>query len=84
MQYLNSKKTRASLFGIAAFYLLYLAYGLFKDRRQTDTSMSPAARILFIAFFMLAAIALIVYAVREWLKADREEKHPPEDPKSLK
>ena len=70
---LNREKTRSSLLGVAGGYLVYLAYGLFRDRGQTDTAMSPAARILFIALFALAGVALMVYAVVLWLRSGKEE-----------
>ncbi|MBR6321237.1 MAG: hypothetical protein IKR59_00080, partial [Lachnospiraceae bacterium] len=52
--------------GLVAGYLLYIAYGLFQGREETDTSMTPAARYLFIALFTLSAIALLVYAFFVW------------------
>ena len=81
---MNKDKTRSGLFGVAALYLLYQAYGLFESRGDTDTTMKPTARILFISLFVLAAAALLVYAVRLWLKALRDEKQPPEDDTGLK
>ena len=58
---------------MAGGYLVYLAYGLFRDRAQTDTTMSPAARILFIALFALAGAALVIYALVLWLRSCKEE-----------
>ena len=81
---MNQQKTRSSLYGIVAAYLLYIAYGLFRDRNSADTTMTPAARILFIALFVLAAGALLVYAWRTWKQGSKEEDQPPEDKTSLK
>ena len=79
-------KTRAGLLGAAALYLLYISYQLFQSREDTNTTMTPAIRILFIVFFAAAAVALLCYAVYIWRQSVREdEQKPPEDdPKSLK
>ena len=66
-------KTRASLIGIAGAYLVYTAYQLFQGREDPQTTMSPAMMILFIALFALAGCALMVYAVRLWLRAAKDE-----------
>ncbi len=76
---MNQGQTRSSLLGIVGAYLLYTAYELFRDRGETDTVMTPAARYAFIALFVLAGAALIVYAVRVWKQAGREEEKKRED-----
>ena len=68
---LNNDKTRAGLYAVAAAYLLYLGFGLFRNRE--DTAMTPVLRWLFIALFAAAAVGLAVYAVRLWKKGVREE-----------
>ena len=82
---MNKEKTRASLLAIAAVYLLYLAYELFQNR-EAPTTMAPAARILFIALFALAAAGLLVYACFIWKNSKKggEEEPPPEDKNELK
>ena len=71
---MNKGKTRSSLLGLAGAYLLYIAYGLYKDKGNADTTMSPAARILFIVLFAAAAAAILVYALLLWRRSDREDK----------
>ena len=70
---LNSEKTRASLFAIVAAYLLHLAYELFQSRQDTDTTMTPGMRYLFMGLFVVAAIGLIVYAIHAWRHSTQEE-----------
>ena len=81
---MNREKTRSSLLGVAGGYLMYLAYELFRDRGNADTTMTPAARVLFIALFVLAGAGLIVYALHEWRHSGKEEEKPKEDENSLK
>ena len=82
---MNSGKTRSTLLGIVGAYLIYLAYQLFEGRSETDTSMTPAARIAFIVFFAVAGAAVFVYALRVWKKSrDEEQEKPKEDENSLK
>ena len=80
---LNSDKTRSTLFGVIAAYFLYLCYGLFRDRHDTDTSMTPVIRWLFLALFALAAVWLGLYALRLWKQSEGgsfAEEDAPEDP----
>ena len=66
--------------------MFYIAYELFQSRGDTDTTMTPAARILFIILFAAAAIALLCYTVHIWRQSAREEEQeqPKDDPNSLK
>lgn len=70
---MNNGKTRSTLLGIVGAYLCYLAYQLFEGRAETDTAMTPTARIAFIVFFALAGAAVMVYAVVVWKKSGEEE-----------
>ena len=83
---MNSGKTRSTLLGVVGAYLVYLAYQLFEGRAETDTAMTPAARIAFIVFFALAGAAVMVYAVIVWKKSMKEEEQekPKEDENTLK
>lgn len=84
---LNSGKTRASLFGIVALYLLHLAYELFESRVDPNTTMTPFARIMFIALFVIASVCLIVYAVRVWRRSgqdEEEQKQSEQDEQNMK
>lgn len=76
---MNRGKTRSSLLGLVAVYLLYIAYELFQGRNDPETTMTPAARILFIVFFVLASVAILIYAYRIWKKSGQEEEKTPRD-----
>ncbi len=78
---LNNSKTRASLMGIVGGYLIYLAWQLYQGRTDPDTTMTPAAMILFISLFVLAGAGLIVYAFRLWkhgMQEDQEKRREEE------
>ena len=81
---LNNGKNRASLLGVVALYLLYLSYELFQGRNDPNTTMTPAARILFIALFVISAGGILFYAFRVWQRSGQEEdeQQPPEDDKN--
>ena len=83
---MNNGKTRAGLLGAAAAYMLYIAYELYRDRGNLDTTMTPVARILFIALFVLAGAAVAVYAVCVWRRGGKAEEpeRPPENKSDLK
>ena len=84
---LNNGKTRSSLLGIVGAYLLYTAWELWQDWGNTETTMTTPARVLFMALFVLAGVALLIYAVYVWKHADdpkEEETQPKEDEHSLK
>ena len=69
---LNSDKTRSTLFGVIAAYFLYLCYGLFRDRHDTNTTMTPMIRWLFLILFAVAAVWLGLYALRIWKQSESE------------
>ena len=77
-------KTRSYLIGIVALYLLHISYELFQGRDDPNTTMTPAARILFIVFFVLAAIGLLIYAVRSWKRSGKDDEEPKDDGNNLK
>ena len=80
---MNNGKNRASLLGVVALYLLYLSYELFQGRNDPNTTMTPAARILFIALFVISAVGILFYAIRVWQRSRREdEQQPPQDDKN--
>ena len=72
-------KTRSTLYGVVGAYLVYLAYGLFKEMADPNTTMSPAMRVLFMALFALAGAGLVVYALLLWKRALDEEKDGSQD-----
>ena len=80
---MNKRGARSGLYAIVAAFMLFTSYDLYKARDDAETTMSPAVRILFIAFFALAGIALIVYAVWYWKHHEKDEKEP-EDEQILK
>ena len=69
---LNNDKTRSTLFGVIAAYFLYICYGLFRDRHDTGTSMTPTVRWLFLILFAAAAVWLGLYAIRLWKQSESE------------
>ena len=83
---MNNGKTRASLLGIAGLYLLYISYELFQGRHETETTMTPLVRWLFIALFVIAAAFVLAYAWRIWKRSKQEDENPPsrDDRDSLK
>ena len=84
---MNSNTGRSSIFVIVGAYLIYLAYQLFEKRVDADPSMSPALRIVFIAFFGLAGVAVIVYALLVWKKSrgnNEQEQQCKDDEDTLK
>ena len=84
---LYNGKVRSTLLGVVGAYLCYIAYQLFEGRAETDTSMTPAARYVFIALFVIAGAAIMVYAVVIWkrgLKEDEEQTKRKDDEESMK
>ena len=84
----NRAKNRSYLMGVVGGYVLYLAYQMFRDRND-PSSMSMGLKIFFVVFFAVAGIALVIYAFRIWLIADRKEREgkeeaPPEDENTMK
>jgi cytochrome oxidase Cu insertion factor (SCO1/SenC/PrrC family) len=69
---LNNDKTRSTLFGVIAAYFLYLCYCLFWDRHDTNTTMTPMIRWLFLILFAVAAVWLGLYALRIWKQSESE------------
>ena len=71
---------------VVAAYLIYISYDLFDHRQDTDTTMSPAARYLFIGLFVLAAVAIAVYGFRVWKDSKKDQPDPPQkqDDSSMK
>ena len=84
---MNGEKTRSCLMGIVGGYLIYTAWQLYQGRNDPDTTMTIGIMILFMALFVIAGIALMVYAVLLWKKGmteDKEEKRAKEEEDGLK
>ena len=84
---MKNGKTRSTLLGVVGAYLLYTAWELWQDWGKTETTMTDPARIAFMALFVLAGAALLVYAVHVWKQSDgqKEENAPTrEDDNTLK
>ena len=79
---LNNGKTRSSLLGIVGAYLIYTAWELWQDWGNTETTMTPPVRIIFMVFFALAGAALLVYAVIVWRRSDDQKDEKPQPPKN--
>ena len=86
---MNRPKNRSYLMGVVGGYLLYLAWQLFDDRNNPDSTMAVWLNITFAAFFVIVGIGLMIFAFRIWRIADREEREgktevPPADEKEMK
>ncbi len=84
---MNGEKTRSCLMGIVGGYLIYTAWQLYQGRTDPDTTMTIGMMILFMALFVVAGIALMVYAVILWKKGmteDKEGKKTEEEENGLK
>ena len=68
--------------GVVALYLLYLSYQLFEARGDNNTTMTPAVRIMFIALFVIASVALLIYAVRLWRHSKEDDDQPQQNDKN--
>lgn len=81
---MNNGKTRSALLGLVAAYMLYTAYGLYQN--DTETTMSPTVRTLFIVLFVLAGIGVAVYAYFVWKNSEKkkEEEQKQNDQDSMK
>jgi len=76
---MNNRKARSGLYGVAAAFMFFTAYDLFKGRNDPESTMSSGLLIAFIVFFALAGAALLVYAFRLWFgpkDGDKEEEDP--------
>lgn len=76
---MNNGKSRAGLLAVAAGYLLYLSWELFDHRGDTETTMTPFMRWLFIGLFVIAAAGIGVYAFRVWKDGGKEEERKQND-----
>ena len=65
------------MLALVAVYLLYIVYGLITE--SEDTTMPTAVRILFIALFSVAAVALLVYAYFIWKNRNKKEEQSSQD-----
>ena len=54
---------------LLGMYLIYLGWGILKNRLEDNTSMSMPVSILAAVLMALAGIAMIVYAIMEWRRA---------------
>lgn len=68
-----NNKTRASLFGVAAAYMVYTAYDLFRGWNDPESTMPPVLLALFMVFFVLAAAGLGWYAYKVWQQPDKSD-----------
>ena len=76
---MNNGKSRAGLLAVAAGYLLYLSWELFDHRGDTETTMTPFMRWLFIGLFVAAAAGIGVYAFHVWKAGGKEEERKRDD-----
>lgn len=68
-----TNKNRSTLIGVVGGYLIYLAYDLYQNRVDPNTTMTPFMRTLFIILFVLLGIGLLVYAWRCWKSSDADD-----------
>ena len=76
---MRKRGARSGLYGVVAAFLLFTAYDLFKNRNETDTTMTPAIRTVFIIFFAVAGLGLIVYAWWHWRNHEKDQKDDEDD-----
>ena len=86
---MNRPKNRSYLMGVVGGYLLYMAWQLFDNRNNPDSTMAPWVCIMFAVLFVIIGVGLMIYAFRIWKIADREEREgkteeKPENPDGLK
>lgn len=70
---MGNRKTTGSICGFAALYMWYTAYQLFQDRNAQST-MPLAVAWLSIVFFAAAGIVLAIISIRQYKRANTEEK----------
>lgn len=76
----NPNTGRFSIFAVVGAYLIYLAYGMLKDKiDQVPTTMPPFLQILFIALFTGVGIALLFFAWKFWKKGREDQDQNPVD-----
>lgn len=77
---MNPNTGRSSIFAIVGAYLIYLAYGMLKDKiAQVPTTMPAFLQILFIVLFTGIGIALLVFAWKFWKKGREDQDQNPVD-----
>ena len=81
---MKNRGTRSGIYALVAAFLLFTAYDLFTARNDTETTMTPAVRIIFIAFFTVAGLALIVFAWKTWKQDEKDEEDDKENDKDTK
>ena len=70
----NPNSGRSSLLGLAGGYLAYQAWELLQSWRNREPSSMPEGWLLvFVVLFGAGGIALMVYALRLWMRG-RENK----------
>ena len=75
----NDPKIHSSLLALVGGYLIYLAYEMFTGMRDGSSDMNPVLNIVFIVFFVLAGIAVLVYAAVEWKNRNKKKEEPPKN-----
>ena len=67
-------RNRATLLAIAGGYVLYLAYEMIRNQLNGGSSMPDWACYLAAGFFVIAGIAVLIYAWKVFRTKDEEEK----------
>ena len=90
----NPNSTRSTMLGLAGGYLVYQAWEMLQNwRKGVPTSMPEGWILLFIVLFGGGGIALMVYALRLWMRGrenkeksagDLPEKNTDQDEKTWK
>ena len=78
---MDKRKARSGLYGIAAAFMFFTAYDLFKGRNDPGSTMPLWLLIAFVVFFALAGVALVVFAARIWFRAKEEPAEEESDEK---
>lgn len=70
---MKNQKTHAALLALVGGYILYIAYQLFSNMNSETETMPIAVSIAFIVVFCLAGIGVLAYALKTYLKKEKDD-----------
>jgi len=81
---MNNKRTHAILMALVGAYIIYIAYSLMEKALSGANEMPMPAAIAFSAVFVSGGIGAIVYALKIWKQAMREEESQKDEVNDIK